>query len=65
MQTEPQRDELEEMRQRIRLLRAQIAGLNNPELTDLDSLLSVAEAEIERAMLSRVPSPRRYHRPPT
>jgi hypothetical protein len=53
MQTEPQRDELELMRQRIRLLRAQIAGLNNLELTDLDSLLSVAEAEIERAMLAR------------
>ena len=59
MQTKPRRDELEQMRQRIRLLRAQIAALSIPELTDLDGLLSVAEAEIERAMLSRERPPRR------
>jgi hypothetical protein len=58
MQTEPLRDELEAMRQRIRLLRAEIAGLSIPELTDLDSLLSVAEAEIDRAM-PRPEQPRR------
>ncbi|MDW6023158.1 hypothetical protein SAZ10_15470 [Mesorhizobium sp. BAC0120] len=59
MQTEPLRDELEEMRQRIRLLRAEIADLSIPELTDLDSLLSVAEAEIERAMPRPERPPRR------
>jgi hypothetical protein len=40
-------------------IRAEIARLNTSALTDLDSLLSVAEAEIERAMLGRQPSRRK------
>ena len=59
MQAGPQRNEMEELRQRIRILRAEIAELNNSALTDLDSLLSVAEAEIDRAMLIRQQPPRR------
>jgi hypothetical protein len=41
---------LEDLRQRLRLMRIYIAQLDAPVLSDLDSLLSVAEAEVERAL---------------
>ena len=43
-------DDLEELRERLRLIRVYIAQLKNPALNDLDALLSVAEAELERAI---------------
>ena len=51
MQAQP--DGLDELRHRLRLLRAYIAQLKNPALNDVDALLSVAEAELERAMGGR------------
>jgi hypothetical protein len=50
-----QSDDLEELRRRLRALRAYIALLKNPALNDLDALLSVAEAEVERAIGDRKP----------
>lgn len=41
---------LQDLRHKLRLMRIQIARLKNPALNDLDSLLSVAEAEVERAV---------------
>jgi hypothetical protein len=41
---------LEDLRHRLRLIRIYIARLNAPALNDLDSLLSVAESEVERAL---------------
>ena len=50
MQPLPHSDELDHLRQILRLLRAYIARLNNPALQDIDALLSVAEAELARAI---------------
>jgi hypothetical protein len=41
---------LRDLQERLRLLRLYVAALDNPELNDLDALLSVAEGEVERAM---------------
>jgi hypothetical protein len=41
---------LEDLRHRLRLIRISIARLKAPALDDLDSLLSVAESEVERAL---------------
>lgn len=41
---------LEDLRHRLRLVRMYIARLDAPALNDLDSLLSVAEAEVERTL---------------
>ena len=46
----PSVDELEQLRDRLRLMRAYIARLESAPLNDLDALLSVAEAEVERAI---------------
>ena len=48
-------DDLDELRQRLRLIRAYIATLKKPELDDLDALLSVAEAELQRVHRDRPP----------
>jgi len=45
---QPQTNELDDLRHRLRLLRASIAKLKKPELADVEALLSVAEAELER-----------------
>jgi hypothetical protein len=44
----PTPDELLELKHRLRRMRAYIASLNSLELTDIDSLIHVAEAELER-----------------
>lgn len=46
----PSVDELEQLRDRLRLMRVYIARLESAPLNDLDALLSVAEAEVERAI---------------
>ena len=46
----PAPKKLEDLRHRLRLIRIYIARLDAPALNDLDSLLSVAEAEVERAL---------------
>ena len=46
----PRLDDLEELRRRLRLIRLYIAQMKNPALNDVDALLSVAEAEVGRAM---------------
>jgi hypothetical protein len=48
----PQSYEMDELRNRLRLMRIYMARLNNPALNDLDALLSVAEAELQRAISS-------------
>ena len=45
-----QSDHLAELRRRLRSMRIYIADLKNPALNDLDALLSVAEAEVDRAI---------------
>lgn len=44
----PPPNELQELRKRLRLLRIFVADLNRIELVDIDSLLAVAEAELNR-----------------
>ena len=46
----PSVEKLEELRDRLKLMRIDIAHLNSAQLSDLDALLSVAEAEVERAI---------------
>ena len=48
-----QSDGLKELRHRLRSMRADIAQLKNPALNDMDALLSVAEAELARAIGDR------------
>jgi hypothetical protein len=50
-----QSDGLEELRRRLTSIRVYVAQLKNPALNDLDALLSVAEAEVERAIGDRKP----------
>ena len=50
MEPLPQPDELDELRNRLRLTRLFIARLNNSAMNDVDALLSVAEVELERMM---------------
>jgi hypothetical protein len=45
-----QTDDMEELRRRLHSMRVTIAKLKNSALDDLDALLSVAEAELERAL---------------
>jgi hypothetical protein len=45
-----QRTKLEELRTHLRSMRRLIARMNNGILRDTDSLLSVAEAELDRAI---------------
>ena len=54
----PNPDELLELRHRLRLLRIYVASLKSPELTDIDSLMHVAEAELDRLTIGREYSPR-------
>jgi len=49
----PNSDEMLELRRRLGLLRIYVASLSSPELTDIDSLLHVAEAELDRLTLVR------------
>jgi hypothetical protein len=51
MEHMPHPAKLEELRHRLRLIRIYIARLEAPVLDDLDSLLSVAESEVERALI--------------
>jgi hypothetical protein len=44
----PELTTIERIRARLRAVRLLIIGLNDPRLRDLDTLLSVAEAEAER-----------------
>lgn len=46
----PSVEKLEELRDRLKLMRIEIAHLNSAQLSDLYALLSVAEAEVERAI---------------
>jgi hypothetical protein len=48
----PNPTELLELRHRLRLLRIYLASLNSIELIDVDSLLHVAEAELDRLAIS-------------
>ena len=50
MESVPHPAKLEELRHRLRLVRIYIARLEAPALNDVDSLLSVAESEVERAL---------------
>jgi len=45
--------DLDDIRHRLQLLRASIAKLKKPELDDLDALLSVAEAELQRLLAGK------------
>jgi hypothetical protein len=47
----PHPAKLEELRHRLRLIRIYIARLEAPALDDVDSLLSVAESEVERTLM--------------
>ena len=46
----PPPSKLKDLRKRLRAIRKDIAGLNSKSLTDADSLLSVAESEVDRAI---------------
>lgn len=46
----PSIEKLEELRDRLKIMRVYIAHINSAQLSDLDALLSVAEAEVERAI---------------
>jgi hypothetical protein len=48
----PNPEDLKELRHRLRLLRAYIASLKSLELIDIDSLMHVAEAELDRLKIS-------------
>jgi len=50
MDSLPIPNKLEELRHRLRLIRIYVSRLHSPALDDLDSLLSVAESEVERAL---------------
>jgi hypothetical protein len=50
MDSLPVPPKLEELRHRLRLIRIYVSRLHSPALDDLDSLLSVAESEVERAL---------------
>jgi len=50
MEPLPPPSKLDELRRRLRRMRIFIAGMDCPALNDLDSLLSVAESEVERAL---------------
>ena len=43
----------DELRRRLRLLRAYIARLQDPELREVDTLLSVAEGELDRTVTEK------------
>ena len=58
MQPQERANELKEVRAALRLLRIKIAAINDPALLDVDSLLSVAEAEVERVAMTRSGRPR-------
>jgi len=49
----PNPDELLELRRRLRFVRIYLASLKSIELTDVDSLVHVAEAELDRLTLVR------------
>jgi hypothetical protein len=50
MEPLPHPSKLDELRRRLRRMRIFIAGLDCAALNDLDSLLSVAESEVERTL---------------
>jgi hypothetical protein len=54
----PSPEELETLRHQLQVLRIYLYDLKSPELTDLEALLSVAQAELERA----APAKRRQRR---
>jgi len=58
MQPQERANELKEVRAALRLLRIKIAAINDPALLDVDSLLSVAEAEVERVAMTSPGRPR-------
>ena len=64
MQPQERANELKEVRAALRLLRIKIAAINDPALLDVDSLLSVAEAEVERVASLRAGSRKQVARAP-
>lgn len=55
----PNPEDIAIMRQHLNALRIYLASLNSPELADLEALLSVADAELERA-IRQAPGHLRY-----
>jgi hypothetical protein len=53
----PNAQEIENVRHQLRLLRAYIARFRSGELGDLEALLSVAEAELDRVTPGRGQQP--------